>query len=375
MIASVFIITFVIIFAFGTIYVLLNRGKYEAEVGFFITILIYFISEIIYFISFNLSAENFFNIPLALIIWYISIITRNISIGMFASLHNIKLNKESRVRFLSSTIYIFIGGIGLSLLFVPDSFTVIQKDFEYFYLFNNIGLLTSIILFIFCILLFSWIIQIKGYNNFADKKLGKFYYIFMVLFSLNIFLYSLYLITLDLYFKLLHSIVYLIGIGYFVFVIIKNPNLFAVFTNKIYDLIIFHKSGILLYSFNFQTREEVDESLLKGSILIGISHILANLSNVEAQVTHIRMEDRAVIFNFNTQLGYAALIIAKHRNKVLEKSIDNFMNEFSTINKDSLKNLTGLIDVSMFKNAKGLINQYFRNFFTEKKLKTKVSSI
>ena len=366
MIASVFIITFVIIFAFGTIYVLLNRGKYEAEVGFFITILIYFISEIIYFISFNLSAEYFFNIPLALIIWYISIITRNISIGMFASLHNIKLNKESRVRFLSSTIYIFIGGIGLSLLFVPDSFTVIQKDFEYFYLFNNMGLLTSIILFNFCIVFFSWIIQIKGYHNFADKKLGKFYYIFMVLFSLNIFLYSLYLITLDLYFKLLHSIVYLIGIGYFVFVIIKNPNLFAVFTNKIYDLIIFHKSGILLYSFNFQTREEVDESLLKGSILIGISHILANLSNVEAQVTHIKMKDRAVVFNFNTQLGYAALLIAKHRNKILEKSIDNFMNEFSTINKDSLKNLTGLIDVSMFKNAKGLINQYFRNFFTEK---------
>jgi len=366
MIASVFIITFVIIFAFGTIYVLLKRRKYEVEVGFLITFIIYFISEITYFISFNLSAENFFNISLALIIWYISIITRHFSIGIFASIHNFELNKDSRVRFLPALIYIFIGGIGLSLLFVPDSFTVIQKDFEYFYLFNNIGLLTSIILFNFFIVLFSWIIQIKGYYNFADKKLGKFYSIFMLLFSLNIFLYSLYLITLDIYFKLLHSIMYLIGIGYFVFIIIKNPNLFAIFTNKIYDLIIFHKSGILLYSFNFQTREEVDESLLKGSILIGISHILANLSNLEAQVTHIKMKDRAVVFNFNTQLGYAALLIAKHRNKILEKSIDNFMNEFSTINKDSLKNLTGLIDVSTFKNAKGLINQYFRHFFTEK---------
>ncbi|MHA1478268.1 MAG: hypothetical protein ACTSPU_08725 [Promethearchaeota archaeon] len=366
MIASIFISIFVIIFVFGIIYILLNREKYEPEIGFLIVIIIYFISEITYFISFNLSAENFFDIPLALIIWYISIITRNVSIGMFASLHNIKLNKDSRVRFLSSMIYIFIGGIGLSLLLVPDSFTVIQRDFEYFYLFNNIGLLTSITLLNFCVVLFSWIIQIKGYHNFADKKLGKFYYIIMLLFSLHIFLYSLYLITLEISFKLLHSIVYLISIGYFIFVIIKKPNLFTVFTNKIYDLIIFHKSGILLYSFNFQTREEVDESLLKGSILIGISHILANLSNVEAQVTHIKMKDRTVVFNFNTQLGYAALLIAKHRNKILEKSIDNFMNEFSTINKDSLKNLTGLIDVSTFKNAKGLINQYFRHFFTEK---------
>ena len=366
MIASIFISIFVIIFVFGIIYILLNREKYEPEIGFLIVIIIYFISEITYFISFNLSAENFFDIPLALIIWYISIITRNVSIGMFASLHNIKLNKDSRVRFLSSMIYIFIGGIGLSLLLVPDSFTVIQRDFEYFYLFNNIGLLTSIILFNFCVILFSWIIQIKGYHNYANQKLGKFYYLFMLLFSLNIFFYSLYLITLNIYFNLLHSIVYLISIGYFVYIIIIKPNLFVVFTNKIYDLIIFHKSGILLYSFNFQTREEVDESLLKGSILIGISHILANLSNLEAQVTHIKMKDRAVVFNFNTQLGYAALLIAKHRNKILEKSIDNFMNEFSTINKDSLKNLTGLIDVSTFKNAKGLINQYFRHFFTEK---------
>jgi hypothetical protein len=78
------------------------------------------------------------------------------------------------------------------------------------------------------------------------------------------------------------------------------------------------------------------------------------------------MEKRAVVFNFNTQLGYATLIIAKHRNKILESSIEHFMKEFSAINKDSLKNLSGLIDVSKFKNAKGLIKQYFRHFLTEK---------
>jgi len=365
MIASIFISTFVIILVFGIIYVLLNRSKYEAEVGFIIILVIYFISEVVYYISFNLSAENFFDVPIALLFWYISIIARCISVGIFASIHNLELNKDSKVRFLPALIYIFLGGVTLSLLFAPNSFTVNQIGIEYFYLFNNIGLLTSIILFNFCIVLFSWIIQIKGYHNFSDKKLGKFYSIFLLLFSLHIFLYNLSLITLDIYSNLLHSIVYLISIGYFIFVIIKKPNLFAVFTNKIYDLIIFHRSGILLYSFNFQTREEVDESLLKGSILIGISHILANLSRVEAQVTHIKMEDRTVIFNFNTQLGYAALLIAKHRNKILEKSIDNFMNEFSTINKDSLKNLTGLIDVSTFKNAKSLIKQYFRHFLTE----------
>jgi len=171
--------------------------------------------------------------------------------------------------------------------------------------------------------------------------------------------------TLDTYFKLLHPITYIINIGYFIVIIIKKPNLFAVLTNKIYDLIIFHKSGILLYSFNFQTREEVDESLLKGSILIGISHILANLTNVEAQVTHIKMKDRAVVFNFNTQLGYAALLIAKHRNKILDSAVDNFMQDFSKNNKENLQNLNRLIDVSKFKNANKLVIKNFSHYLTE----------
>ena len=365
MIASIFISIYVLLYVIGIIYLILNRDKYHAEIRFLILLIIYFVSEIIYFISFHLSAEIFFNIPLALIIWHISIITRNISVGLFASMHNLELNKDSKVRFLPALIYIFIGGIFLSLLFVPNSFTVIQKDNEYFYLFNNIGLLITIILFHFCIIVFTWIIQLKGYHNFADKKLGNFYYLFILLISLNIILYVLYLITLITPFKLLHSIVYLITIGYYMFIIIKKPNLFAVFTNKIYDLIIFHKSGILLYSFNFQTREEVDESLLKGSILIGISHILANLSNVEAQVTHIKMKDRAVVFSFNSRLGYAALLIAKHRNKILDSAVENFMQDFSKINEENLQNLGRLIDVSKFKNANKLVIENFSHYLTE----------
>ena len=366
MIASVFISIFVIIFLIGTIYMVLNREKYEAETTFFITIFTYFLSEIFYFISFNLSTENFFGIPIALVFWYISIISRSISIGIFASMHNLELNKDSKVRFLPALIYIFIGGSILSFLFVPNSFTVIQIGIEYYYLFNNIGLLLSISLFNFCIVIFSWTIQITGYKNFADKKLGNLYYLFLLLFSLQILLQNLYIITPNIILKTIHSLFYLISIGFFVSIVIKNPNLLAVFTNKIYEFIVFHKSGILLYSYNFQTREEVDESLLKGSILIGISHILANLSNVESQVMHIKMKERAIVFNFNTQLGYATLLIAKHRNNILEKSIENFMNKFSSINEENLKNLTGLIDVSTFKNAKGLIKQYFRHFFTEK---------
>ena len=366
MIASIFISILAVNYIIGIIYLILNSRKFEAEIGMIIFLALYFIFELIYFISFQLSTEVFFDIPISSIFWYISIITRNISIGMFASMHNLELNKKSKIRFLPALIYIFIGGIIFSILLVPNSFTVIIIGIDYYYMFNNIGLLLSINLFSFCIVFISWIIQIKGYHNFADKKLGNFYNIFYLLFSSHILFYNLFIIFPNIYFKIVYSVLYLISLGYFVNIAIQKPNLLAVFTNKIYDFIVFHKSGILLYSYNFETREEVDESLLKGSILIGISHILANLSNVESQVTHIKMKERAVVFNFNTELGYATLLIAKHRNKILEKCIDNFMDEFSSLNKDTLQNLTGLVDVSMFINAKSLIKLYFRHFLTEK---------
>jgi hypothetical protein len=159
---------------------------------------------------------------------------------------------------------------------------------------------------------------------------------------------------------------YVIFMGFVVFLAVKKPNVFVVFTNKIYDFIIFHKSGILLYSFNFEKQSEIDETLLKGSILIGINHILANLSNVEDQITLIKMSDRAIVFNYNNQLGYAVLLIAKHKNKILENAVDNFTKKFAEINKDSLKKLSGLIDVSTFKNANDLIKEYFSHYLTGK---------
>jgi hypothetical protein len=77
------------------------------------------------------------------------------------------------------------------------------------------------------------------------------------------------------------------------------------------------------------------------------------------------MKDRAVVFNFNTQLGYAALLIAKHRNRILDSAVDKFMQDFSKINKENLQNLNRLIDVSKFKNANKLVIKNFSHYLTE----------
>ncbi|MCJ7648098.1 MAG: hypothetical protein MUP85_05755 [Candidatus Lokiarchaeota archaeon] len=125
---------------------------------------------------------------------------------------------------------------------------------------------------------------------------------------------------------------------------------------------MFHKSGILLYSYNFETRQEVEESLLKGSILIGINHILSNFSNLENQVSVIKMSDRDIIFNFNNELGYATLLIAKHKNSILENAVNEFNLNFSKKYFETLTNLKGLIDVSNFRNTSELVREYFKAY-------------
>jgi len=366
MIASIFITAYFTICFIGIIYILFHREDYKPEVDFSIVIMIYVVSESIYFILFNLSVETFFDINSALILWNVSIFARIISNGIWSAIHSTELNKSSRVRFLPVMIYILIGGIILSLLFNPVSFLVTQTGFEYHYFFNNLPLLISIVAFNGFIVIISWILQLKEYKKNNDRKLSVIYFFFVFLLSLKIIWYTLYILTLNSIFKILHQMFYIIFMGFVVFLVVKKPDLFGVFTNKIYDFVIFHKSGILLYSFNFEKQSEIDESLLKGSILIGINHILANLSNVENQITLIKMSDRAIVFNYNNQLGYAVLLIAKHKNKILENAVDNFTKKFAELNKDSLKKLGGLIDVSTFKNANDLIEEYFNHYLTGK---------
>jgi hypothetical protein len=78
------------------------------------------------------------------------------------------------------------------------------------------------------------------------------------------------------------------------------------------------------------------------------------------------LRDKGVVFQFDNELGYATLLIVKHKNAILEHSINNFNHKFSKRFKDYLANLHGLIDISRFSETKLLINECFKRYITEK---------
>jgi hypothetical protein len=169
--------------------------------------------------------------------------------------------------------------------------------------------------------------------------------------------------------KNINYILNIIGSLSILYTLLKLPEFYVVLTNKIYDFIIFQKSGILLYSYNFETCRETDETLLKGSILIGINHILSNFIYKKDQLNIIKMEDLDLVFEYDTYYGYALLLVTNQRNVIIEKAVKNFMQSFNDMNKNELKkieNFSQLIDVSVFKNAKDLINEYFYPYVQKK---------
>jgi len=194
-----------------------------------------------------------------------------------------------------------------------------------------------------------------NFSSFRDKKLGRNLGALTIHFTLIILVYSLHLIYQNIILRYLYLIIYIIGSFIATYNIFKRPTLFIELTNKIFDFIIFHQSGILLYSYNFETGKETDESLLKGSILIGINHILSNFINKKDQLNLIKMKERDIVFEYDNTHGYAILLTTNHRNNFIENAVSSFMDKFTKLNMEKLKNMKGLIDISEFKNAKELI--------------------
>jgi hypothetical protein len=287
------------------------------------------------------------------------------SISILSLIHKFVINFEKKPVLLVLIYSIFIGVIlGLSL--IPESYLISTDNGFYSFKFQNLVLLYFLLSYNLIIIGVMCNNLTKNYTSIRDKKSRKRLFILTSEFLLIIIIYSIYIISQNIIIKYLYAVFYLLGATFVSYYLIKKPFLFIELTNKIYDFIIFHRSGILLYSYNFETGEETDESLLKGSILIGINHILSNFINKKDQLGLIRMQNRDIILEYDNKHGYAILLTTNHKNSFIDKAVGNFMKQFTSLNKEKLKNMSGLIDVSEFRNAKNIILEFFEPFIIKR---------
>ena len=313
----------------------------------------------IFFPLYTLSTETLIEESTALLIWKSSIIIWIISISLL-SIQQTQIIKIKKISSFPSMLYALVGGIIMSLTILSNSIEIFQGSSNgYYYRFNNLLLLLIIIFFNIVVVSLLFFSLFDNMANVRDKESGRNLGLLTIQFSSVILLYTLHLITQNIVFKIIYFIIYFIGAIFASYTIYRRPSLFLELTNRIYDFIIFHKSGILLYSFNFETGKETDDSLLKGSILIGINHILSNFIDRKDQLNLIKMKDRDLIFEYDNSYDYAIILTTNHKHAFIEKALSNFMRQFSALNGEKLKTMKGLIDVSEFGNARGMLAENF----------------
>ena len=149
-------------------------------------------------------------------------------------------------------------------------------------------------------------------------------------------------------------------------ILIKKPKMFLGLTNKVYFLHIYHKSGILLYSYKFSVPKNETDSIIWGNLLIGLNHILSEFVNKKKnQIDMLQTKTSEIVVKYDNEHGFAVLVITNKKNLILENLMEKFLKEFKKrydIELTEISDINKLIKVSEFKDSKKIIEECFQMY-------------
>ena len=346
-----------------------NYGIKYTAILFFFTI---FNAIIIYSTLYLFSIIIFFSENINLIFWKLSIIFGIIEL-LLISLIYIFLKEYKKIPYFPFIFFTILFGILIGTLFSPNSIQVFIDssnsppfflvDVSISYTFNIITGIIGIILQ--CSMGIYWFtLSLIIFNKPRSEEKVRNLISNTLIFSFPILMYILY-ITLQLsIFRELHILLLWINIFGVCLLLIKKPELFLELTKKIYYLNIYHKSGILLYSYKFTSTTNEIDSAIWGNILIGINHILSEFIDTKDQIEVLQTENSDIIVNYD-EFGFAVVLIANHKNAILKKLMENFAKDFKNKYNNELieiQDLNKLINVSEFKETKDIIEKIFQRY-------------
>ncbi|MHA1727013.1 MAG: hypothetical protein ACTSXH_19590 [Promethearchaeota archaeon] len=301
----------------------------------------------------------------ALITWKLAVITELILTFMENGFLVIFLDLKKMGYFSIFNLSALEGLIMGIFLTTPDLVSIIIGDAYYFILSSPF---LTIMLILYQIIFMGFFIysHVQIWFKMSKEQGSIFFLLIQGLLILLVSFFSLYFITMNEVFLILIFLLLMGRAVSFLILIIFNPNSFIYLSNQLENLIIFHKSGILLFSYNFEkNRGDLEESFLKGSILIGINHVLNNFIDRKSSLDCIKIHKKYAYFDYDEHHGYAILVIVNHANNFVKKLMKKFMVLFSEQNKEYLEEINsnkGLIDVSKFHSTQEIIVKVFKIF-------------
>ncbi|MFX1522808.1 MAG: hypothetical protein ACFFCC_04805 [Promethearchaeota archaeon] len=325
----------------------------------------------LYIISITLFFSEAFNI----ILWKISILSGFVSLILTSLIYTF-LKETKKIPDFPFLIFIGLLGFLISTLFFPNSIQIdisisdippffILDPSQINYLFNDItGLIIS--LFQVSVLIYYFFLSISIYKKARNKNTPLVLIYNTIILTVPVIMYILY-IALNLpIFRELHILSLWLTITGICLMLLKKPDMFLELTNKIFNINIYHKSGILLYSYHFTKPQDEIDSTIWGNILIGLNHILSEFVDKQNQIDVLQTRNTDIIVHYD-EFGFAVVLITNKKNAILLKLMKNFTLEFRNRYKEELleiQDLNKLINVSEFTETKELIEKEFKIYLS-----------
>ncbi|MEJ2293937.1 MAG: hypothetical protein P8Y23_04145 [Candidatus Lokiarchaeota archaeon] len=241
-------------------------------------------------------------------------------------------------------------------LFLGDP-SLVYFHFEFF---------TRLIIILFQAVIILYLIYISLRINLESKRKGESLPLVInsIIYALPTSMFMIYVIIEDPLYRELCII--LLWISYFAvdIVLITKPEMFFILPNKIYAVNIYHKSGILLYSYKFEKEIEFqDDSKIWGNVLVGLNYILSEFTDKKDKIELIKTKNSDILVLYENKGGYAVMISTNKKNAIVEALSEKFSEDFSRKYYEELnriQDLNKLINVSEFEGAKNLIEKNFQ---------------
>jgi len=350
-----------------------NRKKFGTDLIALLNSATIFSGNLIYSTFFILSTVFHFSEEINITLWKLSIIFGLISLIITTFIYSF-FREYHKIQILPFMFIILFFGLIIGALFrersiklnttltnpipfiIPD---ISQVNFQFDLFSGTLIIITEISL----ILYLAYItLAILRETRSLDDSLPLFLNTIISAFPIIMYLLYIYMqkpLLRELHITLLWIASFTVNI-----MLIKKPEVFFVLPNKIFSINIYHKSGILLYSYNFgEEYYQKTDSTIWGNVLIGINHILGEFINVKNKIDVIKTKNSDVVVKYEIEAGYALVVITNKKNKIIENLMDPFSEEFKKKYKKELndiQDLNRIINVSDFIDTEEIIKHCFQ---------------
>lgn len=361
------ILTIVTIF-----FIIKNRKHFGTELIAYLNLVLIFNSGIIFSTCFLFSVAFFISNIFNLVLWKISLLSGFISLVISSFIFSF-FREYRKIQIIPMLLISVLFGLLFGALLLPDSITIsIQSPPTTFsiidistinYYFNS---LIREILIIYQLSFTFYFLYISVYVNInSDKPEESLILLFIaLLITTPTIFYILYVIFQYSFFRELSLILtWISNFGIDIMLILK-PEIFFILPNKIFSINIYHKSGVLLYSYIFEKKTKiVNNSKIWGNIIVGLNYILSEFIEKADKIDVLQTKKAEIVVDYNNQYGFAVIVITNKKNAILEKILRKFSQEFKTFYKSELiaiQDLNQLINVSEFKDTQQIIEKNFQ---------------